>query len=104
MSAAGLLGPNPFSPPKTSHLRVFRGGRDDGGGREAVGESDGDGVGREGDEAHAHEGAGLARLGPVAQESAQDLLEGVPVVEGGGPGYNRCCQSQSSQIINFSGV
>ena len=61
-----------------TYLRVFRGGRDDSGGREAVREPDGDGVRREGHEAHAHEGPRLARLGLVAQEAAQDLLEGVP--------------------------
>lgn len=63
---------------RISYLRVFRCCRDDGGGREAVCEADGDGVRREGHEAHADEGPRLARLGLVAQEAAEDLLERVP--------------------------
>ena len=64
-----------------SHLRPLRGGGDDGGGREAVGEADGDGVRREGDEAHPHQRPRLPRLRLVAQEPAQDLLERVPAAK-----------------------
>ena len=63
------------------HLRPLRGGGDDGGGREAVGEADGDGVRREGDEAHPHQRPRLPGLRLVAQEPAQDLLERVPAAK-----------------------
>ena len=63
------------------HLRPLRGGGDDGGGREAVREADGDGVRREGDEAHPHQRPRLPRLRLVAQEPAQDLLERVPAAK-----------------------
>ena len=64
-----------------SHLRPLRGGGDDGGGREAVREADGDGVRREGDEAHPHQRPRLPGLRLVAQEPAQDLLERVPAAK-----------------------